>query len=91
MFDFQVQKQFNLSQGPLQANMDIYTDVEVIKNNPNIPMINKVADTAVSAIPSPQYSQISTILQEELHLALTGVKSAKEALDKACEQIDNLK
>jgi ABC-type glycerol-3-phosphate transport system substrate-binding protein len=31
MFGYNVQKAFNLSQGPLQANMDIYKDPDVIE------------------------------------------------------------
>jgi len=88
MFDFEVQKLFNLSQGPIQGHVDVYSDSEVIENNPNMPLINAIADTAVPAIPSPHYSSISTILQDELHLALIGIKPAEQALNDACQQID---
>ena len=88
MFDFPVQKAFNLSQGPVQANMDVYADPDVIKNNPNIPLIQKVADTAIPPIPSPRFADITSILSEELHSALTGQKTAEAALNSACEQID---
>lgn len=88
MFDFQVQKAFNLSQGPVQAHMDVYDDPDVIENNPNMPLIQKVADTAIPPIPSPDFAEISVILQEELHTALTGGKLPQAALDDACAQID---
>jgi multiple sugar transport system substrate-binding protein len=91
MFDFEVQKQFNLSQGPIQGHVDIYTDAEVIENNPNTPLINTIADTAVPAIPSPHYADISTVFQEEIHLALIGIKPAEQALNDACQQIDALR
>lgn len=90
MFDFPVQKLFNLSQGPVQAHMDVYSDPDVIKNNPNIPLIQKVADTAIPPIPSPKFADIASILSEELHSALTDLKPAQQALDDACEQIDAL-
>jgi multiple sugar transport system substrate-binding protein len=90
MFSFPVQKAFNLSQGPVQAHMDVYSDPEVIENNPNMPLIQEVADTALPPIPSPDFADISSILQEELHTALTGGKSAQGALDDACSQIDAL-
>lgn len=90
MFEFPVQKGFNLSQGPVQAHVDVYSDPEVIENNPNMPLIEAVADTAIPPIPSPDFADISSILQEELHTALTGGKSAQAALDDACSQIDSL-
>lgn len=90
MFSFPVQKAFNLSQGPVQAHKDVYSDPEVIANNPNMPLIEAVADTAVPPIPSPNFAHISSILQEELHTAMTGGKSAQAALDDACSQIDAL-
>ncbi|MBI4790750.1 MAG: extracellular solute-binding protein [Chloroflexi bacterium] len=90
MFDFNVQKAFNLSQGPLQANMDIYKDADVIKNNPNMPLIQPVLDTAV-ILPTPKFSGITLILEEELSSALTGSKTAEAALNDSCQRIDTLK
>lgn len=88
MFDFPVQKAFNLSQGPVQAHMDVYSDPEVLANNPNMPLIEKVASTAIPPIPSPRFAEISSILTEELHAALAGLKAPQDALDAACAQID---
>lgn len=88
MFDFPVQKAFNLSQGPVQAHMDVYRDPDVIKNNPNMPLIEKVASTAIPPIPSPKFADITSILSEELHAALTGLKQPEAALNAACAQID---
>lgn len=90
MFDFPVQKGFNLSQGPVQANMNVYSDPDVINNNPNMPLVQAVADTAIPPIPSPKFNEISVILQEELHSALSGTKAPQAALDDACTQIDEL-
>lgn len=90
MFDFAVQKEFNLSQGPLQAHVDVYTDPDVIANNPYMPLIEVVADTAVPPVLSPNYASISAILQEELHAALSDLKSPQAALDDACRQINAL-
>lgn len=90
MFGFEVQKAFNLSQGPVQAHAQIYSDPDVIDNNPNMPRIEAVANTAIPPISSPYYAEISLILQEELHTALSGGKPAAEALQAACAQIDAL-
>jgi ABC-type glycerol-3-phosphate transport system substrate-binding protein len=90
MFDFPVQKGFNLSQGPVQAHMDVYTDPDVLANNPNMPLIQEVANTAIPPIPSPNFTEITVILTEELHSALTGSKDLQAALDDACTQIDEI-
>jgi ABC-type glycerol-3-phosphate transport system substrate-binding protein len=90
MFDFDVQKAFNLSQGPIQAHMDVYEDTEVIDNNPNLPKIQAVADTAEPPIPSPHYTEMADILADELHAALTGIKQPQVALDTACQRIDGI-
>lgn len=90
MFDFEVQKAFNLSQGPLQAHMDVYSDPDVIANNPNMAIIEAVADTALQPIPSPNFPEMANILAEELHSALTGLKQPERALNDACSRIDQL-
>jgi len=91
MFDFPMQKAFNLSQGPIQANMNVYKDPDVIKNNPNMPLIQAVADTATPPIPTPLYSEMANILAEELHGALTKIKTPDQALASACKRIDSIK
>ncbi len=90
MFDFPVQKQFNLSQGPIQANMHVYTDEEVIANNPHIPLIEQVAETAKPPIPSPYYTEMADILRENLHAALTGITEPNRALDVAARRINDI-
>jgi len=88
MFDFPVQKLFNLSQGPIQANMNVYSDPEVIENNPNMPLIEAVADTALPPIPTPNYAETADILADEIHAALTHIKTPQAALDDTCARID---
>jgi multiple sugar transport system substrate-binding protein len=90
MFDFNLQKAFDLSQGPLQANMDIYKDPDVIKNNPNMPIIQSVLGSAVT-LSTPKFSNITQILQEELSSALTGSKAPTAALNDSCQRIDAIK
>jgi len=90
MFDLPVQKQFCLSQGPVQAHMDLYADPDVQKYNPNIPLIEAVAATALNPLPSSYYSEIASILVEEIHSALIGIKTPKAALDDACTRIDKV-
>lgn len=90
MFDFPVQKQFCLSQGPVQAHVDLYADPDVQKMNPHISLIEDVAKTALAPLSSPHYSEIADILAEEIHSALTGMKTPKAALDDACTRIDKV-
>jgi multiple sugar transport system substrate-binding protein len=91
MFSFAVQKGFNLAQGPMQANMDIYKDPDVIKGNPYMSQIQEVAKTAIPPIPSAKYSTISLILQEDLSSALAGTAKVDAALNDACTRIDATK
>jgi multiple sugar transport system substrate-binding protein len=90
MFSFEVQKLFNLSQGPLQAHMDVYTDPEVLANNPNMEIIEKVADSATPPLPSPDYVQVSDVLKSYIHSALTGQTDPKSALDAAAKDINKI-
>ncbi len=90
MFDFPVQKLFNLSQGPLQAHMGVYTDPEVLANNANMAIIEKVADSATPPIPHPDYTQMSDIMVDNIHEVLTGMTEPKKALDAAAKSINTL-
>jgi multiple sugar transport system substrate-binding protein len=90
MFSFEVQKLFNLSQGPLQAHMDVYTDPEVLANNPNMEIIEMVADSATPPLPSPYYVEVSDILRRNIHAVLTGQKEPGPALNEAARDIDNI-
>jgi multiple sugar transport system substrate-binding protein len=90
MFDFPVQKLFNLSQGPLQANMDVYSDPDVLANNPNMEIIEKVASSATPPIPHPSYVQMADILQENIHAVLTGLNEPEAALEDAAQRINDV-
>jgi multiple sugar transport system substrate-binding protein len=90
MFSFPVQKKFNLSQGPLQAHEDVYTDEEVLENNPNMELIEKVADSAVPPIPSPNYVEISDVLKRQIHSVLTGQMEPRPALEEAAQKINGI-
>jgi multiple sugar transport system substrate-binding protein len=91
MFDFPVQKLFNLSQGPLQAHVDVYSDPDVLANNPNMDIIYDVAVTAKPPLPSPNYVEISDILRRQIHSVLTGQSQPKAALDQAAKEINAIR
>ena len=90
MFSFPVQKQFNLSQGPMQANMAVYSDPDVLKNNPNMSIIEKVAGSSMAPFPSLHYVQVSDVLQHAIHAVLTGQMEPQPALDGAAKEIDDI-
>ena len=46
--------------------------------------------SAVPRPPSVRYTELSSILQDEIHAAITGIKSAEQALNDACGRIDAL-
>jgi multiple sugar transport system substrate-binding protein len=86
----EVQRGFALAWGPVQYYEGLYQDPEVQAANPNADLIEDVLDSATRRPPSSNYAQLSDILQEELHAALTGIKPVETALDDACSRIDAL-
>ncbi len=88
--DVDVQKAFALAWGPVQYYDGLYEDSEVLEANPNADRITSVLDSAKSRPPSVRYSQLSSILQEEIHAALTGGKAPRRALEAANERINAL-
>lgn len=86
----EVQKGFALAWGPVQYYNGLYEDAEVQAANPNVAVIETVLDSAAPRPQSTSYTQLSDILQAEIHSALTGSKSVEDALNEACAQIDAL-
>jgi multiple sugar transport system substrate-binding protein len=85
---FPTMKNFNLAWGPIQGHSDVYTDPDVLKANPNLPLIEEIAKTAIPPLPSANYGEITDLLQAQIHSALSGQISPKQALDDACAAID---
>ncbi len=81
-------KLFNLAWGPIQGHEDVYTDEEVLANNPNLPIVADIAKSALAPLPSSNYGEIVDLLQAEIHSALSGLATPQEALDNACAAID---
>ena len=85
---FEAMKLFNLAWGPIQGHGDVYTDEEVLENNPYLPMIEEISKTALAPLPSSNVEGCRDLLQAEIHSALSGQITPQEALDSACEAID---
>lgn len=84
------QKGFAIAWGPVQYYNGLYDDPEVIAANPNADTIGPLLSSAVPRPPSVRYTELSSILQDEIHSAITGIKPADQALNDACQRIDAL-
>lgn len=83
-----IQKAFAIAWGPVQYYEGLYDDPEVLEANPNADAMTAVLDTALNRPPSEDYAQVSTIVQEEIHSAITGIKPVETAVNDACTRVD---
>jgi len=86
----EVQRGFALAWGPVQYYEGLYDRPDVLEANPNADRITDVLESALSRPPSFQYSQLSSILQAEIHAALTGRKSPEDALRDVSRRVGEL-
>lgn len=86
-----IQKAFALAWGPVQYYEGLYEDPEVREANPNASKITQVLEHAVSRPPSNDYAQLSSILQQELHAAVTGGKTPRAALRTVSRRVEQLR
>jgi multiple sugar transport system substrate-binding protein len=87
----EVQKNFALAWGPVQYYKGLYDDPEVKAAYPQAYRLGPVLASSLARPQHPSYAQVSTIIQDEVHAAITGVKPVQQALDDACAQVDALK
>ena len=76
----EVQRGFALAWGPVQQYIGLYEDPEVQEYNPNSEKLGPLVDVALNRPPSPNYGELSAIMQEELNSAITGTRPVEEAL-----------
>jgi multiple sugar transport system substrate-binding protein len=86
----EVQRGFAIAWGPVQYYEGLYEDTEVQEANPNVDELDPVLETALNRPPSTRYAELSSILQEEIHSALSGTKPVEQALDDACARVEEL-
>lgn len=86
----EVQKGFALAWGPVQYYRGLYEQPEVQAAHANVGVLADVLPSSASRPRSTNYAQLSDILQQEIHSALTGSKSVENALNDACSRIDAL-
>lgn len=76
-----VQKGFALAWGPVQHYQGLYDDPVVQQYNPNAHKLIPILDIAVSRPPSRTYAELSSMLQEEIHGAVSGVRGIEQVLE----------
>jgi multiple sugar transport system substrate-binding protein len=87
---FKIQKDLSLHLGWNPARKDVYVDKEVLKKYPHFKELAKVFSTARARPKLPYYTQVSSILQRYINLAIADKISAEEALSKAEKEINTL-
>jgi multiple sugar transport system substrate-binding protein len=85
-----IQRAFAIAWGPVQYYEGLYDDPEVLEANSNADALAAVLDSALSRPPSQDYAQVSAIIQDEIHSAITGVKPVETSLNDACNRIEPL-
>jgi multiple sugar transport system substrate-binding protein len=87
----EVQQAFAIAWGPVQYYQGLYEDPEVLAANQNADRISVVLDYALNRPPSTNYAELSSIVQEEVHSALTSIKPAQQAMNDACARVESIK
>lgn len=87
---YEAQKLYAIKGGRLPTRKDVYQDEEVLRFAPHYRDFYQVFISARPRPVSPYYSQISDLLQIELHQALTLRKTAEEALIDASKKIEEV-
>ncbi len=85
-----VQKGFAIAWGPVQYYKGVLEDPDVQAANPNADTIEPLLSSAVPRPPSTRYTELSSIVQDEIQSALIGVKQPEQALNDMCQRIDAL-
>jgi multiple sugar transport system substrate-binding protein len=74
--------QKNVVQVQNQASVrtDLYTDPELVKVSPYLPVLQKSLETAVPRPKTPNYNAVSLTIQENAYAALQGKKTVDQAI-----------
>jgi multiple sugar transport system substrate-binding protein len=83
-----VQKGFAIAWGPVQYYKGVYEDPAVAEVYPEARRLGPVLDSSLARPPSTRYAEVSTVIQEEVHSALTGIKPVQQAMDDACARME---
>jgi len=76
-------------QGPAPARISVLSDPELVKLHPQYPAVLQALSGKLAQFPNvPQSAQVVTYLYEELNAALSGDKTADQAIDDVQNQVD---
>jgi len=88
---FQVQRGFARAWGPVQYYEGLYDEEDVASAIPNADLITNLLPDAANRPQSTRYSQLSQIIQDEIHAILTGGRGIEDGLNAACTRIDQIR
>ncbi len=69
----------------------LYRDPEMLRQRPYLPEFLELCETGKPRPVTPLYPKVSRILQIQVHRALTGEMTCKEALDEAAWKLEELR
>ena len=87
---YESQKFVVLTMGFKPSRLDVYDDPDVLSEQPFLVDLKQVLLKAKPRPVTPYYLMISQVLQSEFSAALSGIKSAEDALADADQQIDRI-
>jgi multiple sugar transport system substrate-binding protein len=88
--EYEYMKRFALDGGRLPTRISLYHDTDILDRNPHYQDLYEVFLNARPRPVTPHYSQISDIMQVEIHRALLGRLSARDALLSIDRQVEEL-
>jgi multiple sugar transport system substrate-binding protein len=80
--EYEQMKQFSLEGGRLPTRISLYRDPEILERSPYFEDLFEVFINARPRPVTPHYSQISDIMQVNIHRALLGRITVREALER---------
>jgi multiple sugar transport system substrate-binding protein len=90
MTSYEAQKTFALEGGRLPTRKALYHDQDVLLRNPHYESLYEAFMTARPRPVTPFYPKLSDLLQIEVHQAIIGAKTPKDALRSAQDQIEKI-
>jgi multiple sugar transport system substrate-binding protein len=87
---YEIQKVFAIEGGRLPTNKNLYSDEDVLERNPHYADLYQAFINALPRPVTPFYSKLSDVLQIEIHRAIIGSKSPRQALEAAKEEIETI-
>lgn len=86
----EIQKEMALTVGYKPSRKSLYHDKDLVRDQPFIASLHEIFMTARPRPVTPYYMMITQVMQPEFSAALSGIKSAEEALASAERQIAHI-